>query len=161
MEASKPGPRRWPRIGREPPRRFCLGSLATLATGRPAIVVAGDRKVLIAVVEGKPVAFEDRCFFGDQLSLCDRYEDLVCCPRQHDWYRLSTGRAVGNGSRRLTPLPVEVEGESVILTLTPPSLRRRLAWALRADAGPDSMAAMRSPRTARFAGWMTGDPGRR
>jgi nitrite reductase/ring-hydroxylating ferredoxin subunit len=113
-----------------------------LRGGRPVRLEAGERGVLVALVEGHVVAYEDACRHrGTSLAQGQVRRCIVTCPA-HLWrYDLRTGHRHGTYGESLPRYAVSVaDGMAVVELPDPPpqlSMRETLLAHAREHHPPD------------------------
>jgi nitrite reductase/ring-hydroxylating ferredoxin subunit len=99
----------------------------------------GDVRVLVALVDGQVVAYEDACGHRGNSLLEGVIRDcVVTCPA-HLWrYDLRTGERHDSPGSRLTSYAVEIIGDDILVDVPPPAPRMSIREALLAAAREES-----------------------
>jgi nitrite reductase/ring-hydroxylating ferredoxin subunit len=94
-----------------------------------------DVRVLIALIDGQVVAYEDACGHrGNSLAEGVLRDCIVTCPA-HLWrYDLRTGERHDSPGSRLMSFPLEIIGDDIIVNVPPPAPTLSIREALLAAA---------------------------
>ena len=96
---------------------------------------ADDVRILVALVDGEVVAYEDACGHrGNSLVEGVVRDCIVTCPA-HLWrYDLRTGERHDSPGSRLMSFPVEIIGDDILVDVPPPAPKLSIREALLAAA---------------------------
>lgn len=97
-----------------------VAKLSDLVTAGVLVRQLGTKMVALFYVEGEVKAYEDLCTHrAGPLSEGTRANNIVTCPWHQSQFELKTGKVLcGPATRSLRPVPVTVEGDSILWSTT-------------------------------------------
>lgn len=97
-----------------------VGKVADLAPGKMMQVVVGDRRILLANVDGRYYATDDTCTHEEaSLSAGSLRGALVKCPLHGSRFDVRTGRAMEEpAEENLKTYLVRLEGDSILIDVS-------------------------------------------
>ena len=100
-----------------------VGKVADLAPGKMMQVVAGERRLLLANVDGRYYATDDTCTHEDASHSDGSLRGaLVKCPLHGSRFDVRTGRAMEEPAEvDLKTYAVHLDGEDILVDLTGPA----------------------------------------